>query len=125
MLFETPSKNNVAFNLFYRTLSISDENVHDDNINTAFNILSANNYPHKIIQKQLHRAKQKLATQNTTETITQTQSEPQTEHIYKGIHFIPNISQPIADLVKKGRDDLLICFKPSKPLRSTLTKHQK
>lgn len=119
-------KINVAFNLFFRILSISNECYHKENIDAAFEILRANNYPTKIIQQQLYRAKQKIITTHTTTTAqytptqtTETDDNNETEKIYRGITFIPGISEPIAKIVKSFKNNLTISFKPTIQLRST------
>lgn len=55
-------KRNVAFNLFLRVLTLSDEQFHQQNIDKVFKILKVNNYPRKVIVSQLNRAKQRIET---------------------------------------------------------------
>lgn len=53
-------RKNVAYNLFYRAITLSDGRFHNDNIKKVSEILKENSYPPNIISQQLHKVLTKI-----------------------------------------------------------------
>lgn len=118
----TQQKLNVAFNLFHRILSLSDEEFHRVNIDKAFSILAANNYPHKLIVGQFHRAKRRLA-QNVSASRGTANSDDTTNTITitrRPITYVQGLSEPLAKIISKNVDNLKISYRPHQQLRQTV-----
>lgn len=113
----TQQKFNVAFNLFSRILTLSDDEFHKSNINMAFKLLAANNYPHHIIVGQFHRAKKCTLTRVCTLPITITNT---TAIIRRPITYVQGLSEPIAKIISKKIENLRISYRPHRQLRQTV-----
>ncbi|RYE20179.1 MAG: hypothetical protein EOP45_11485 [Sphingobacteriaceae bacterium] len=108
-------KCNVAFNMFYRVLSLSDVRFHDKNIKKCTDILRKNSYPLNIITKQMHRAFGKI---NGTQPAPapNTDSNPK----YRSVVYVKGLSEKVNCLLSHTANDIKIAPKPIRQLKSTL-----
>lgn len=133
-------KLNVAFNLFYRALKLSHKQFHRQNIAKCFDILLKNKYPLKIIRRQMHKAANRIQsdesninninnnintaatadTADTATTIATTQNTEKEKIIRRSIVYIPGVSDVIAKTINTSVDNLQISHRPNEQLRSTV-----
>lgn len=114
-------KYNVAFNLFYRVLSLSSSCFHDDNILKVKHILRMNSYPHEVIMKQMHRAQSYI--NNTNNTTQSNQTQHQNDKLcpkYRSVIYIRNLSENVNKLITNTTKDVQIAPKPYRQLKSSL-----
>lgn len=124
-------KMNVAFNMFYRTLSFVDKEFHKSCVEKAKNILLCNKYPPKLINKQFNKAISKLNKSQSFDSVLTVDSDSivvnteicaQSEKTMKCLPFINGLSQPISNVLKKQDTNIQLAYKPINQLRhSTFT----
>lgn len=112
-------KRNVAFNLFLRILSLSDEQFHPANIDKAFKILENNNYPRKVIVSQMNRAKQRIATGVRT-TAPPIATDDTLTAVRRSMTYVHGLSEPIAHILQQKAPNLKLSFKPHQQLQSSV-----
>lgn len=109
-------RENVAFNMFYRAISLSDERFHQENIEKVKSILSENNFPFVIITKQLHRTLQRL--QNNHQLPQLSTGEPP---IRRCLTYDKGISDALRNvIVSSSNNKIQVLGKPSRCLRNTV-----
>ena len=121
-------KYNVAFNLFYRVLSLSSSCFHDANVEKVTNILRMNSYPHTVISKQKHRAYNYINNNNTNTTTQSTQNSHQSGENrpkYRSVIYIRNLSEKVNALITNTTKDVQIASKPYRQLKSSLHTNMK
>lgn len=117
-------KLNVAFNFFYRVLSLSSDCFHTDNIKKVTNILRQNSYPLNVILKQQHRAYNHI--KNNTNTTTQSTHPNITDRPkYRSVIYIRNLSENVNKLITNTIKDVQIASKPYRQLKSSLHTNMK
>lgn len=119
-------KYNVAFNLFYRVLSLSSSCYHNNNIVKLTDILRTNSYPNSVILKQKLRALSYINNTNTTtQSIQFSQNNDQNRPKYRSVIYIHNLSERVSKLIITTTKDFIVAPKPYRQLKSTLHTNMK
>lgn len=113
-------KANVAFNLFNRALSLSDECFHTENINRVFQILLNNGYPKNVIRNQLFRAQRALVPMGHRDQ-TDVNINTSEQSVYRrSMTYTRGLSEPIAKVISSSIEGIKFCYKPCQQLLSTV-----
>lgn len=118
-------KEKVAMELVNRVISLSDPIFKQKNIEKIKAILTKNNYPNNIIHKALKCYKTKEQHKNMQrqeQVIEDTEAKEQETKIYRGMQYIPKLSETVNKQLKLAIPELTIAPKPLQQLQNIFTK---
>lgn len=129
-------KTNVASSFVNRMFTLSDRRFHSQNEKRIYNLLGKNNYPEKLINTLIRKARYAIYnTERNNDELLETQKSikerknamvegiatAQPRQFYASIQYIPKLSESIKKHITKDNSNIKISFKPPHKLNCLFT----